>query len=1219
MKIAGRLGWDIANSYLDWVEDHTPSASALAAQRRWARTTPDLPRFTLVLRSDAEMRTNLSRTLRTLRRQTYRYWSTVVLRAEADASAVTLSQIGSDCDYVGIMRAGDTLSPEALYEFARAIVDRDPRPDVLYCDEDHLARNGRTRCRPIFKPSWSPETLLGYHYTGRLTLARRNLVEEVGGLDPSLGDAAEWDLILRLSERTDRIVRIPLCLYHNGSETCSSDDVHRRTVLESHLKRIGISEAQAVEQLNSTFRVTWPLKHLPRVSVIIPTVDSPDLIGRCIDDLLRKTDYPNKEIILVDNGSTDTRTLALYEQWKASRAVSIIPFDRSFNYSVACNLGAAAAKGDFLLFLNNDIEVINPDWLRELVRWGDRPGVGVVGTKLLYPSGAIQHAGVGLQDLGSLMFFLSSDDVQTPPTKAVFGTPNHYRNVSALVGACQLLKRGLFDEIGGYDERSLIACSDVILCLRASKLGYRNFYTPFAGLIHHEGSTRGRSNPGDDMLLLAQTLHELGFHEDPFFHPELDPKQTTPAVRPAWAETSSAHLRRRIEEMTAFEPGRELTTLGSEWSARTALRNLPDHSSSARFSAEEVGRDIESATWFVIDLLRRDEGLARRFPLALSEGAEGDFCNWLCSEGIVRHGLPQGAAQTIRAAFASQPGFQVTRLIDFQGLENPLFRIARMPHLLEELGTWLFQHGSKHGISSQQVWWFLLESAEDPIRELVRVYITNPAWQNHFPDAMSPPGWKRLTHWLRDRYSLDATGCNYQSHSPLRPIEEFQAAYRSWLAQGYSLPHDVNCDLKTSLLLEAPEIVVGVETEEISRWVDRVRSDLAAHGTEPTGLNVLGHFCSPCGLQASAVSIVKSLQLVGINSSCRDVLAELHGSTLDRSKYLGLEVFDTTLIHVQPDRYETCYAKAGLNPRPDVHRVGMWYWEFGQAPPEWRRITESLDEVWAPSRFVGHALREILEVPVMELTPGVEVGEVIPFDRSLLGVPQSHTLFLFIFDACSVAERKNPLGLITAFRRAFRSDDKTTLVIKAGNLRKMHPEEASQLRAAARQTGTIILDQTLPRGELNGLIQACDCYVSLHRSEGLGLTMAEAMLLGKPVIGTAYSANLEFMDRGNSLLIGYKLVSVGRQVGPYSKDLLWADPSVGQAAEAMRWVHENADEARALGARARISAEETLSLQAAGKRFARRLEEIKMNKTVRLASQTGDGAISKSPSIKGQH
>jgi GT2 family glycosyltransferase len=298
-------------------------------------------------------------------------------------------------------------------------------------------------------------------------------MEEVGGLDLSLGDAAEWDLMLRLSERTDRIVRIPLCLYHNGSEIHSSDVVHRRTVLESHLKRVGISEAQAVEQLNSTFRVTWPLKHLPRISVIIPTVNSPDLIRRCIDDLLGKTDYPNLEIILVDNTSTDPRTLSLYEQWKASRVVSIISFDRSFNYWVACNLGAAAAGGDFLLFLNNELEVLNPDWLRELVRWGDRPGVGVVGTKLVYPSGTIQHAGMGLQDLGSLLFFQSSDDVHTPPSEALFGTPNHYRNVSTLIGACQLLKRGLFAEIGGYDERSLSTCSDVILCARASKQGLR--------------------------------------------------------------------------------------------------------------------------------------------------------------------------------------------------------------------------------------------------------------------------------------------------------------------------------------------------------------------------------------------------------------------------------------------------------------------------------------------------------------------------------------------------------------------------------------------------------------------------------------------------------------------------------------------------------------------------------------------------------------------------
>ena len=136
---------------------------------------------------------------------------------QAAGSASSASERGSD--FVGFMRAGDTLSPEALYEFARAIVDRDPRPDVLYCDEDHLAADGRTRCRPIFKPSWSPEMLLGYHYTGRLTLARSSLVDEVGGLDRSLGEAAEWDLMLRLSERTSEVVRVAHCLYHNGEHT----------------------------------------------------------------------------------------------------------------------------------------------------------------------------------------------------------------------------------------------------------------------------------------------------------------------------------------------------------------------------------------------------------------------------------------------------------------------------------------------------------------------------------------------------------------------------------------------------------------------------------------------------------------------------------------------------------------------------------------------------------------------------------------------------------------------------------------------------------------------------------------------------------------------------------------------------------------------------------------------------------------------------------------
>ena len=276
----------------------------------------------------------------------------------------------------------------------------------------------------------------------------------------------------------------------------------------------------------------------------------------------------------------------------------------------------------------------------------------------------------------------------------------------------------------------------------------------------------------------------------------------------------------------------------------------------------------------MIDLLRRDEGLSRRFPLALSEGAEGEFCNWLCSEGIVRYGLPQGGCsdnpRRIRfpAGLSGQPVDRLSGTRESAFSDRPYAQPARRAGHLA-FPTW---EQTRHLQPASLV--VLARNAEDPIRELVRVYITNPAWQKHFPDAMSPPGWKRLTHWLRERYSLDATGCDYQSHSPLRPIEEFQAAYRSRLAQGNSLPHDVKGDMGIPLLLVGSESEFGRETEGMAPWLDRVRSDISANAIERTGLNILGHFSTPFGLQASAISIVKSLQLVGIDSSCRDVLTE---------------------------------------------------------------------------------------------------------------------------------------------------------------------------------------------------------------------------------------------------------------------------------------------------------------------------------------------------------
>jgi GT2 family glycosyltransferase len=795
-RIGRRLGWALTDPareldnhywYQDWVLDHPAWALDLAAQRRWARTTKGLPVFSLLIRPTVGSPMNLSRTLRSLRRQTYPHWSTVILKDDVQTPAIASSLVSAErCEYVGIMRSGDTLSAEALYEFARAIVDRQPRPDVLYCDEDHLASDGRMRCRPNFKPSWSPEMLLSYHYTGRLTVAQRTLFDEIRGVDASAGEAAEWDLMLRLSEHTDQIVRVPRCLYHHAAATTlhhPDAKLRYRQVLESHLRRKGRVEAQAVPQRNGTFRVTWSLGQPPLVSVIIPTRNNPDLIRKCVEGLITGTDYPNKELILVDNESTDPETLLLYDQWSSSDEVSIIPFNQPFNYSAACNLGAAAARGDYLLFLNNDIEVIEPAWLEELVRWAQLPGVGVVGTKLVYPNGTMQHAGMALSRDAWHLFVHESDDLETAPGDVLFGTPNIYRNVTMLTGACQLLKRAIFNEIGGYDERALLVASDGMLCLDALHLGYRNVYTPYARLIHHESYTRGRTDEGDDRLLFAQRLDELNFWEDPFLHPELHPGNPVPAPRPIWMPTSRDALRKYVDELTIAMPRKFAAIPQDRSSLQRFLGGLTQRSTSAHASLECVARDVAEATWFVIDLVRRDEEISRQYPRALSDGPEGDFCRWLCSEGIGRYGLPATASETIRQAFASQPALPVRRLIEDRGMVNPSLRVARVPSLLAGLLFWLVENRKALDVSDRQIWWFLLESVEDPVRELMRVYDTNPVWQKHFPDPLSPPGWKRFTDWIRNRYGFDATACGCPEYMPSKSVKKLPSVYPSQPAE----------------------------------------------------------------------------------------------------------------------------------------------------------------------------------------------------------------------------------------------------------------------------------------------------------------------------------------------------------------------------------------------------------------------------------------------------
>ncbi|HYJ04683.1 MAG TPA: glycosyltransferase family 4 protein, partial [Chthoniobacterales bacterium] len=310
------------------------------------------------------------------------------------------------------------------------------------------------------------------------------------------------------------------------------------------------------------------------------------------------------------------------------------------------------------------------------------------------------------------------------------------------------------------------------------------------------------------------------------------------------------------------------------------------------------------------------------------------------------------------------------------------------------------------------------------------------------------------------------------------------------------------------------------------------------------------------------------------------------------AEWLGLEIFPVTILtHAASPYFLSGYERSGLFRREDVYRIAYWAWELETVPDEWVEAAETVDEIWSPTEFVAQAMRSRMSRPVYHMLPGVEVGPVEPVSRAGLNIPEDRFVFLFAFDLHSQLHRKNPLGLIRAFQTAFRADDRATLVIKTSG-GDIHAADLAQLQAAARGENILLLDEMLPRAQAYGLIAMADCFVSLHRSEGFGLGLAEAMLLGKPVIATGYSGNLDFMNRENSLLVDYKIVEIAEDRAIYTRGNFWADPSIEHAAACMRQVYEHRDEASERALRARPEIERLLSIEAAGRRMRDRLEQI---------------------------
>ncbi|STQ75204.1 glycosyltransferase family 2 protein [Grimontia hollisae] len=403
-------------------------------------------------------------------------------------------------DYILLLDQDDTLHPDAL-KCVAYYLEQNPNARVLYTDEDKIDAKGNHHT-PHFKPAFNPDLLYSHNYMSHLGVYQRELVEKVGGFREGYEGSQDYDLLLRCLEhcKPEEVVHIPYVIYHwravpgstafAESEKGYAQDAGLRA-LQDHLGRKGVSVE--LGKLPNTYRARWPIPaKAPLVSIIIPTRNSRALVERCVTSLYEKNDYPHFEVLLMDNQSDCSESKALFKQLELAGKVRLLMFDAPFNYSAINNMAAKHAKGDVLLLLNNDVEAINPDWLREMVSHAIRPDIGCVGAKLYYPDGRLQHAGV-ITGLGGVAGHSHKYFPGDHP--GYFKRLQIVQNLSAVTGACLAVRKSVFEQVGELNEKDLaIAFNDVDFCLRVRDAGYRNLWTPYATLIHHESVSRGAEN-----------------------------------------------------------------------------------------------------------------------------------------------------------------------------------------------------------------------------------------------------------------------------------------------------------------------------------------------------------------------------------------------------------------------------------------------------------------------------------------------------------------------------------------------------------------------------------------------------------------------------------------------------------------------------------------------------------------------------------------------------
>ena len=398
-------------------------------------------------------------------------------------------------EFVALLDCDDLYAENALYEIAKKL-NEDHTLDFIYSDEDKLAEDGTKRRNPFFKPDWSPDTFMSLMYTCHLAVYRKSLLDEMGGLRVGLEGSQDYDLVLRVMEKTNRIGHVPKILYHwrEREESTANDISAKPYIIETTkkakleaLERRGVKGHLEYIKDIVMFRVVYEVVGNPKVSIIIPSKDNYDILKQCLTSIRKETKYQNYEIIVVDNGSAE-ETHAKYTQMCKELDCKYHYAPMEFNFSKMCNIGAHLADGQFLLFLNDDIRVEGAEWLERMLGHAQQPHTGAVGCKLIYPNtNLIQHVGVVSFMVGPGHAFQRIND----DLNCYWGRNKLEYNYSAVTGACLMIDRNKYDQVGGFSEQLPVAYNDIDLCFNLVEAGYYNVVRTDVRLYHYESVSRG--------------------------------------------------------------------------------------------------------------------------------------------------------------------------------------------------------------------------------------------------------------------------------------------------------------------------------------------------------------------------------------------------------------------------------------------------------------------------------------------------------------------------------------------------------------------------------------------------------------------------------------------------------------------------------------------------------------------------------------------------------